>query len=311
MVKTNTIEKNCDELFKRTPPFLKEYANYHYPLDRGYTNSFYRKLLEIERFLLFYHKMNFPKLDFLFLSYKEIEELPLDTIEKYFKFLKTKATNKKAILSILSSFWSYFTIYSFSLQKGRPIFYRHAFDEWKVGYKKSYKRIIKEKSNSENVLYNINQFKEFLDFYDNSFILYLDTLKKVVNFRIKKERDLAAIALLMGTGITVDDLSTLTIKNIDMRKKKISLFRDGNLVEIPIMRFSCPYIAPYVASRRQLFVDNGRIPELFLSKYKLPMGSTSFTNIISQLSKLSNKPLNSLIIRNSYHKNLKHENKQQ
>lgn len=310
MVKTTTIQKNCTELLNRLPQTVSNYALYQ-TKGKKFSNSLYRTLVEIERFLNYYAKnLDKPTID---LTNSDFELLSVTTIQEYFLSLtQYKASNKRVILSSLSSFWNYCTIYSYSKDKGKPLFYRHAFDEWKMAYNEEYMaikegRIASKKTTEYSVkttqthFYSQEEMLEFLDYYDNSFILYLETPKKVENFKKIKDRNLAVIGLFVGTGMTAKEISQLSIRDIDMRKKKVTLHRDNGTTDtISILDFAVPYITPYIKYRRQWFVADRSIPNLFVDRKMRPVGVTALTNVLAQLGKQLGKEITAKNLRASH-----------
>lgn len=299
-------QQNCSELLERTPKFVTEYTMHYYPDGKGISQSFYRRLVEIERFLIYYATYGFsPAVTVKELELKHIEEVSVSLIQSYlekYSKIRTQSSSLKAAISSLSSFWSYFTNYSYTLERGKPLFYRHAWDEWKIGYSQVYETIKKEGriSSSNKVFFTEKELLEILDFIDNSYILTLNTPKKVSNWERDKERNLAIIALIMGTGITLEEMVLLTVRDIDMRKKRILVKRDGKTIEVPILDFATPYLTAYLAYRRKWWVADKTVPALFLNQKKKAATIPLFTTVIHNISKSYPRKLSARILQDSH-----------
>ena len=67
---------------------------------------------------------------------------------------------------------------------------------------------------------------DFLDYVQNEYEASLSPSQKRY-FKRDKERDFAILSLFLGTGIRVNELTNLRIKDIDFGSKEISVIRKG------------------------------------------------------------------------------------
>lgn len=260
-----------------------------------------KRLAEINRFVTFYSKHIDKKPEEISLT--DLENLPLEIIQTYFTLSKIRLTGQKTILNALSSFWSYLSCHSFTLETKRPLIYRHAFNEWKIGYKATYLAIKEAKPIAiaeEPKLYSEVELQKILDFCDNGYILTLDTDQKARNWEKNKERNLAILALIMGAGLTIEELADASIRDIDMRKKSIIVNRNGELHELPIFEFACPYISPYIARRRSWWLKETGVSSLFLNQKKKPLLPTSIATVLQKLSIAYHSEISSKILKQSH-----------
>ncbi|HEN9415928.1 TPA: tyrosine-type recombinase/integrase [Streptococcus agalactiae] len=294
-------QKNIEELLARTPQFVTKYFRNYYATSSHAPKNFYRRLLEIEKFLTFYNTKYTHYSSITEMSVNDLEKLPITIIQSYILSLKVNTNSLRFTISSLSSFWNYFTIYSFTIKTGRPLFYRNAFNEWKVGYKETFETI-KNGNNSRKPLklYNQEELKKLLDFIDKSYVLTLTTDKKVANWQRDKERNIAIVALIIGAGLTSEELPYLSIRDIDMRKRVIKVKRNNKIVSLHILDFAVPYIVEYMKLRRKWWIADKKISSLFLTQKKERPSPTFFTTIIQKIGKGYNKDLSVSILRFSH-----------
>lgn len=297
--------ENFEKLFDHSPGFMFDYHDFYTPNEDDYTLTQYKALTHIQKFLKYCFEKNNLGSCFQDMTIEQLSEIEIDDIQSYLKEGPIKdysITSKKLVIQILSAFWSYFTIDSYNTLTRRPLFYRHAINEWKVAYQQDYKNLLAGTpcdNSDKDIVYSNAIFEEMLLHFINTYPLFLDTTLKKENWKRNEDKYIAVIALLMGTGITVEELCNLNINDIDLRKKGLTLRRE-ELVFIPIMDFAIPYIIPYVKWRRNWWAASKSMPALFLNLRKQRI-STSFPNqIIGKLSESYGKPLSSSIIRTSH-----------
>ena len=75
---------------------------------------------------------------------EDLEQTPLDAVVDYVGSLKLKPNGKKLVIKILSAFWNYYTVTSFTIEKQAPHFYRNVMNEWEVVYGVYYSFLTKQ-----------------------------------------------------------------------------------------------------------------------------------------------------------------------
>ncbi|HEM4767026.1 TPA: tyrosine-type recombinase/integrase [Streptococcus suis] len=306
MKKINKFE----ELFESSPGFIFEYQDFYTPNELDYTTSQYKALAHIHKFLKFYYDKNQLGPNFQEMTTQQLSEVAIEEIHYYLTSGPIKdysTTSKKLVIQTLSAFWSYFTTDSYNVKTKKPIFYRHAINEWKIAYNSYYKELLNGKpqdSDHKGILYDQSTFEDMLAHFEKTYPLFLDTTLKRENWKKNSEKYLAVMGLLMGAGVTIEELCELNTRDIDLRKKGIFINRNNERVFVPIMDFAIPYISPYVSWRRNWWAASKSMPALFLN-LRHQRVSTSFPNyIISKLSESYGKPLSASIIRTSHGVNL-------
>lgn len=259
-----------------------------------------KRLAVIKQFCTFYAQVLEKEPSLLTLS--DLETIPHSVIQFFFTTSSVRLTGQKSILSSLSSFWTYLSCYSFTIERGRPLFYRHAFNEWKIAYKKTYLTIKNATSRRESnsTFFNENELLALLEYCDNSYATELPTEQKAKNWEKNKERNLAIIGLIAGAGLSLEELSTLTMHDIDMRKKTVIVNRNNEKCEIPILSFACPYISPYIKTRRQWWMREIGQSLVFLNQQKKGLAATSIGTMLNKVSELYTKEVSALILKQSH-----------
>lgn len=278
-----------ESILQVSPKFLKEYCAFYYNINHLKNNET-KRISAIYNFLLFLAK-NLEK-NVNELSVLDLENIELSIIQVYFttgEISKLSLGSQKLLLSHLSAFWTYFTNDSFTVQKGKPIFYRNAINEWKIAFSKTYSKISNQSeqtSRPSHETLNEEDLKKFLNFVEFSYILSLDTHKKIENWKKVEERDLAILGILIGSGITVEELSKLDWRDVDMRKKVVYVFRNGERVIIPVLDFVVPYISPYLKTRRAWYFSHRLKPSLFVNHKGNRPSPPFYIGIINKFNKV-------------------------
>lgn len=246
----NKLEQNYQELESILSPDIHLYLDYFFTTNKRNTSSYY-KLVELRKFLDFYAD-EYLKKSISEITMDDLEQTPLDAVVDYVGSLRLKPNGKKLVIKILSAFWNYYTVASFTIDKQAPHFYRNVMNEWEVVYgAATLSSQGKPKENTDYIeSYNLQEILDYLDMIDNYLVTYL-TKTKARNWERNKERDLAIVALLAGAGVDIEQLAQATYRDIDLRKKTLTVVNHrGELVQKSIIKEFIPYIDPYVKERK-------------------------------------------------------------
>ena len=108
------------------------------------------------------------------------------------------------------------------------------------------------------------------------------------------------IALLMGTGIRLEELQGLNLEDIDLRKREILVRRGSSKTRIEIQDFALPYLKEYVSWRRKWYSSDSSERALFINSSKMRVSVSLATSIISSISKTYHLKFTATSIRRSY-----------
>ena len=296
----NKLEQNYQELESILSPDIHLYLDYFFTTNKRNTSSYY-KLVELRKFLDFY-ATEYLKKSISEITMEDLEQTPLDAVVDYVGSLKLKPNGKKLVIKILSAFWNYYTVASFTIEKQAPHFYRNVMNEWEVVYgATTLSSQSKPKDNTGYIeSYNLQEILDYLDMIDNSLVTYL-TKTKARNWERNKERDLAIVALLAGTGVDIEQLAQATYRDIDLKKKTLTVSTHrGELIQKSITKEFIPYISPYVKERKKWYNAVATFGSLFLNYKKQPLSSQGIASVIHRISTVAKKPLSAIILKQTH-----------
>lgn len=296
----NKLEQNYQELESILSPDIHLYLDYFFTTNKRNTSSYY-KLVELRKFLDFY-ATEYLKKSIIEITMEDLEQTPLDAVVDYVGSLKLKPNGKKLVIKILSAFWNYYTVASFTIEKQAPHFYRNVMNEWEVVYgATTLSSQSKPKGNTGYIeSYNLQEILDYLDMIDNSLVTYL-TKTKARNWERNKERDLAIVALLAGTGVDIEQLAQATYRDIDLKKRTLTVSTHrGELIQKSIIKEFIPYIAPYVKERKKWYNTVATFGSLFLNYKKQPLSSQGIASVIHRISTVAKKPLSAIILKQTH-----------
>lgn len=296
----NKLEQNYQELESILSPDIHLYLDYFFTTNKRNTSSYY-KLVELRKFLDFY-ATEYLKKSIIEITMDDLEQTPLDAVVDYVGSLRLKPNGKKLVIKILSAFWNYYTVASFTIEKQAPHFYRNVMNEWEVVYgATTLSSQSKPKENTGYIeSYNLQEILDYLDMIDNSLVTYL-TKTKARNWERNKERDLAIVALLAGTGVDIEQLAQATYRDIDLKKRTLTVSTHrGELIQKSIIKEFIPYIAPYVKERKKWYNTVATFGSLFLNYKKQPLSSQGIASVIHRISTVAKKPLSAIILKQTH-----------
>ena len=296
----NKLEQNYQELESILSPDIHLYLDYFFTTNKRNTSSYY-KLVELRKFLDFY-ATEYLKKSISEIIMDDLEQTPLDVVVDYVGSLRLKPNGKKLVIKILSAFWNYYTVASFTIEKQAPHFYRNVMNEWEVVYgATTLTSQSKTKANKDYIeSYNLKEILDYLDMIDNSLVTYL-TKAKARNWERNKERDLAIVALLAGTGVDIEQLAQATYRDINLKKRTLTVATHrGVLIQKSIIKEFIPYISPYVKERKKWYNTVATFGSLFLNYKKQPLSSQGIASVIHRISTVAKKPLSALILKQTH-----------
>lgn len=296
----NKLEQNYQELESILSPDIHLYLDYFFTTNKRNTSSYY-KLVELRKFLDFY-ATEYLKKSISEITMEDLEKTPLDAVVDYVGSLRLKPNGKKQVIKILSAFWNYYTVASFTIEKQAPHFYRNVMNEWEVVYgAATLSSQSKPKENTDYIeSYNLQEILDYMDMIDNYLVTYL-TKTKARNWERNKERDLAIVALLAGAGVDIEQLAQATYRDVDLRKKTLTVVNHrGELVQKSIIKEFIPYISPYVKERKKWYNTVATFGSLFLNYKKQPLSSQGIASVIHRISTVAKKPLSAIILKQTH-----------
>ncbi len=302
------LEKKYDELEDFWSPAVRLYIDYFFTTNKRDLYS-YRKLNSLKKFLDFYAG-NHLKKSTNELTMDDLEQTPVEVVADYVNSLELKPDGKKRFISVLNSFWNYYTVASFSGDRKAPHFYRNVMDEWINEY--GILSLFTSKRGAGNTVrvvhYDLPHMLYFFDEIDKNekptspydFFLDLDEEAGSSKLLKNKDRDLAIIALLAGTGVDLEQLAQTTYRDIDLHKQTLIVTSPkGERIKKPILSEFIHYISPYIKEREKIASTNAS-DSLFLDFKRRPLTAPKISGVISRIERIFEKSLSAAILKQTH-----------
>lgn len=309
------LDKKYDELKGSWSPAVRLYVDYFFTTNtRDLYN--YRKLNSLKKFLDFYASTYLKKATNE-LTMDDLEQTPVEVVAGYVNSLELKPDGKKRFISILNSFWNYYTVVSFSGDRKAPHFYRNVMNEWINEY--GILSLFTSKRGAGNTVrvvhYDLPHMLYFFDEIDKNekptspYDFFLDEAAGSSKLLKNKDRDLAIIALLAGTGVDIEQLAQTTYRDIDLHKQTLTITSPkGERIKKPIVSEFVHYISPYMKKREKLLATNTS-DYLFLDFKRKPLTAPKISGVISRIDAIFGKSLSAAILKQTHSSILLEKNK--
>lgn len=276
------IQKNTDDILAIMPWYVKDY-HLSKRVAQYSKKTLYEYLNEYRRFLNWLIESDVSSAEIIAdIPIEALETLPLKEINNYILFLRERPSrsnsnngwntmSEKTIgrsMAALSSLWNYFTVESENTE-GEPYFYRNVMKKVKS---RQPKETLASRANAiQDRLLLGNETKKFLEFIDDEESLEGYTKKAnlsnraITSFKQNKERDLAFISIMLGSGIRLSETVNLDVDDININTMKVNVIRKGNKKDtVSISSFAKPYIVEYLAIRDNRYKTTKSDNALFL-----------------------------------------------
>lgn len=231
-----------------------------------------------------------------------LEELSKKDMESYFKYLSREEINGKFrspstinnYKAALRSLYKFLTVTS-ETEFGKPYFERNVMLKIPINR-------IKETLSSRSR--KISE-KIFIDSEDEKFLKYVEfdyeqklSKHSKIFFLKNKNRDLAILTLFLRSGIRVNELVNLKIKDIDFRNNEINVIRKGNKYDTVIITQSAiDKIKKYIST---LPYELNREDYLFVTKNKKSISIRAVQKLVMKYTESFNIPMSPHKLRHSY-----------
>ncbi len=159
-----------------------------------------------------------------------LEHLPLKQVKRFKSYLERQGNKTKAVIRTFSALKSLFNYLTSNTEddNGECYFYRNVMAKMEI-HKEKIDAAARAKEISEVIFHNNDDIK-FMRFLSNEYEQMLQETApgKLRFFKRDRERDIAILSLILGTGLRVSEAASLTISSINFRTRYIKVIRKGD-----------------------------------------------------------------------------------
>lgn len=314
-------EKKLEEMVKLMPHYVGEYVDDK--LDNRSSSTLLNYLHDYRIFFEWLIREGITdSVQIRDIPLSVLENLKLDDAKNFFKYLQrreipinkneTKKPEKVSInrkISSLRSLFKYLTTQTEN-EEGEPYFYRNVM--LKIEVNKVKETLGARASKISSKIFQNDEDVSFLDFVQNIYETELpEDSRKKAYFKRDKERDIAILSLFLGSGIRVNELSNLRLRDLDFQENTINIIRKGGKQDtIPVVPESMEDVKNLLKIRAERYnASNEDYDYVFVNKKKnvaVPLSNRAIGDLVKKYTKAfkSNKSMSPHKLRHTYGTNL-------
>ncbi|AXI27113.1 MULTISPECIES: tyrosine recombinase XerS [Gemella] len=231
-----------------------------------------------------------------------LENISKKEMESYFKYLSREAINGKYrtqttinnYKAAMRSLYKFLTVTSEN-EQGRAYFERNVM--LKIPITRVKETLSSRSKKISEKIFLDSQDEEFLDFVENQ---YENTLSKhaKIFFLRDKTRDIAILTLFLKSGIRVNELANLKVKDIDFLNSEINVIRKGNKTDTVIIPESA--LTKLNIYFNSLALKPTSEDFVFTSKNKTGLSIRAIQKLVMKYTDAFNVPMSPHKLRHSY-----------
>ncbi|MGG4412170.1 tyrosine recombinase XerS [Niallia taxi] len=301
-------EERLETMLPQMPDYVQEYirskrrAKYSPSSLLGYVHEY----LKFFNWLLSEAVANYE--DIKSIPYSVLETLSKETVELYREHIENEdiRTEKEKIksppapvrrrskdavdrnINALKSLFSYLTTETEN-EDGECYFYRNVFS--KIKQRKEQETASRSAAKISSKVIKSNEISGFIEYlkFDYEKGLEATSAKMYKAYLKQKERDVAMISLLLGSGIRVSELASLTLQDINFHTREIDIIRKGNKEDtVLVLQAALEELKAYLRVRQERFNTKESDIYVFVSKYKgmvQPLSVRSIQTLVNKYTK--------------------------
>ena len=306
-MKFENIVKNSEEIVSTMPWYVKEFYRSR-NVDQSSERTLYSYLNDYRRFFDWLISSGIVDVE----RYEDIPISCLETLKKsdvesfmvylrHRKRLNSNADGKYGLSETtinrtrmaLSSLFKYLTEETEN-EAGEPYFYRNVMKKIKIKTQKD--TLASRAANIKDKLFLGEKTNEFLNFIadehsENSYFYKKDLLnngKARSAFMKNKERDLAIIALMLASGIRLNECVSSDLQDINLNTLTLKVTRKGNKKDlVNIAPFAKSYLEAYLDIRQSRYNVHENQKALFITNQSgnvARLGDAAIERIVAKYS---------------------------
>lgn len=279
------------------PTFVQEY----YIGTNHAVTTIYQYLTEIRRFFDWLRESGLTKAH----SNRDIQPSDLAKLRRndimfYIDQLK-HTTNKQhrldspttinRSLNALRSLFKFLTVTADNNQ-GKPYFERNVME--KIASLNDTQTLNYRAHVLESHMYTGQRKYDFIDFLRNQYVKQCDPRARPA-FKKNHERDIAIIALILGTGVRVSEAAGVNLQDLNLNSKTLDVTRKGGWRDtVPIAPWTIPLIKDYAEIRAQRYQADKKEQAFFLTRYHgqtRRMTTNAIEKMVNKYSRAFGHPL--------------------
>ncbi|MGY3716920.1 tyrosine recombinase XerS [Sutcliffiella cohnii] len=230
-------EEKYKKILTLMPEYVKDYVLFMENNERS-PSTLYNYLKDFHHFFTWIKREIVPEVDDIKdIPEKVLEDLPLDAAMAYFNQLSNEkielsshekkkrernSVNRKK--SALRSLFKYLTT-QYENNNGDPLFHRNVM--LKVPVVKMKESLNARSRKLADSIFHDDKDIDFLQYIKNGYALELSE-RQAKYFARDRERDFALLSLFLGSGIRVNELAELRIRDLNFEDCNISVIRKGD-----------------------------------------------------------------------------------
>lgn len=312
-------EKKLETLLKEMPFYISEYVDAKQDIRSPLTlYNYVRDFRDFFNWLIAEGIAKYERIKDI--PPELLGELSLDQARNYFKFIsrkkykvsenddETKQIDPKTVnrhKSSLRSLFKYMTIEA-EVKDNEPYFHRNVMQ--KIEVTKVSETLNERAKKISGKIFVDDLDLDFLDYIKNEHVHSLSSNEKRYFLR-DKERNISILSLFLGTGIRVNELSNLRLKDLDFSANEISVIRKGNKKDtVSATPSSLADLKQYLEVRKEKYkAGDGENEFVFVKVYQgktQPLTNRAIENIVYNLTKAFDKRMSPHKLRHTYATNL-------
>ena len=167
-------------------------------------------------------------------------------------------------INALRSLFKYLTVTA-DVNDGEPYFYRNVM--LKIDSLNDTKTLNYRAHTLASHMYRGEMKFDFIDFISNQYPQMCDK-RALPAYKVNKERDIAIITLILGTGVRVSEAANVNLADLNLKQSLLDVVRKGGQKDsVPIAPWAVQYIKAYLEIRAKRYHALKKDTAFFLTLY--------------------------------------------